>query len=162
MPFDNNFSIWQRCPFVSVHKIYSEICYDKWPNRPEFIIESLNKDFYCYVWLDEFYISNSEHFKKEHFIYDTLVFGYDKTKHTLNVAEYFKYGKYSYGEVDFEEFLSACVDNPSLTWLIKYESWGYVFDLNITIRLLKEFFNLENTSLRFGLEIPKKDCNMAW
>ena len=157
MPFDNNISIWLRCPFVSVHKIYSEICYDKWANRLEFIIECISKDFYCYLWLDEFYISNSEYFQREHFVHDILIYGYDLKKQTLNVAEYFKDGKYSYGEVSFNEFLMACVDNPSLTWLIKFESWGYVFDINITIRLLKEYLESENTSLRFGLEIPKKN-----
>ncbi len=157
MPFDNNISIWQRCPFVSVHKIYPEICYDKWTNRLEFVIESLSKDFYCYLWLDEYYLSSSEHFQKNHFIHDILIYGYDMAKQVLNVAEYFKGGKYSYGEVRFDEFLMACVDNPSLTWLIRFESWGYVFNIDITIRLLKEYLGSENTSLRFGLEIPKKD-----
>lgn len=57
-------------------------------NSKESFLYSIQKGFYIHIWLDNFWISNSEYYKNYHDIHPVLVYGYNIDTNTYKCARF--------------------------------------------------------------------------
>jgi hypothetical protein len=52
------------------------------------IISNINKNHYCTIYLDEFYLKHSRFYKSKHFTHQILIYGYDSKENKLKAIGY--------------------------------------------------------------------------
>lgn len=75
-------------------------------------IQTIEKNIYIHVFLDHYYISQSQRFKKKHFLHDcATIWGYEND--CFLVADNFYNGKFSIEKVPFKEVELAVINNEN-------------------------------------------------
>lgn len=81
----------------------------------DYIIDSIDRGFCLNVFaVDEYYLSNSNVYNKEHFIHETLIYGYDQEQKVINVVGYDQndtFSKFTYKMEEFVEAFNAAINN---------------------------------------------------
>lgn len=78
----HNFCEFTHVDSLEAKKIYGDICkYVEW---------QLMHNRYVTIWLDEYYISDRENFKRRHHIHQNLIFGYNSNSKTFKLLGYNK------------------------------------------------------------------------
>lgn len=72
-----------------------------------YVIEAIDSDSYISVCLDEFYLSAKAHYNKEHFVHESLVYGYDVDEGSFYAIGFNARGMMEKVTFDFEMFLKA-------------------------------------------------------
>lgn len=135
--FDNHHLLMDSCPWINHHVIPKFFIESKWDSISEFIIDSLDKGNYVYLYVDRFYLSASvPNFKKRSNLHEIFIYGYDiKTKEFL-VADNLEYGKYIRTVCTFEEIEQGyAAINSENFYFINSESH---FFLNVHLFSLKD------------------------
>lgn len=92
------------CKWIYSQKISREFIREKWNSIVAFIIDSINMNNYVHMMVNRYYIPAYWHYQKSSTMHDILVYGYDLEEESFYVADFFKYGKYSFERVSFQDF----------------------------------------------------------
>lgn len=76
-------------------------------NIINFIIDKINLDLYSVVFVDEYYISESQHYSKQHFVHEFLIYGYDDIKEQLMAVGFDKRRNFTKLLFSYSEFRKA-------------------------------------------------------
>lgn len=145
---------WRSCPWIYSQRIAKDMVEKKWASITEFIIDCIDSDFYVFLYLDQFYISEALPYQKQRYVHDTFIFGYDKQNRLFSVADFYKYSKYCYTNIPFSEIEEAYInldltdiaDNIQGIILIKPVRYdNYAFDVRVVAGLLKDYLLSQNT-----------------
>lgn len=156
------------CPNISNYRIPRDFIYNRFDSISDFIIFSLEHDYYVYLTLDEYYLPEANRYQTENFPHANLIYGYNTNKQTFNLAGFLKKGKYSSIEVSFSDFEnsyhSVPLDSYDSVMCFKAIDNHWSFDIDMLINLFEDFILSKNTSERcrevgylrnclFGLEV---------
>lgn len=172
--------LWETCPYISYQLVSKDFVSFKWESIIQFIIDSVDLGFYIRLMVDKFYISSYWISKKKHVPHDIFIFGYNTEDKTFNVADNFKYGKYSFEKVSYiniEKGYKGIQENRLLDFLNGIEmirpkedqgAYGfehkYKFDIDLVKNSIKDYLAAENNNSIKWHYIPSmqwkygKDC----
>lgn len=161
-PFFYRQSDFETCPCIDYQRIGRDIIEKKWSNFVEFLIDSIDMGYYISVNLDQFYIQNSLRYQKSHVPHPAFIYGYDCDQKTINIADFYKYGKFTHCKEGFLNIKEAFDNyNPIFyfherrflgaddVFLFKNrEEFDYQFDVKEIIIFLEDYLNSKNTCRR--------------
>jgi len=109
IPFSNptrhdiTLSAWAKCPFLEVWYVSHNYVRNKFKNILEYIMYAIGEGYYLYMdmYQDIFLTRMS---LKYHL---TFIYGFDRRRRIIYVADHYNHGKYALSEVTFDEFLKA-------------------------------------------------------
>lgn len=78
----------------------------------EFIIDSIDSNYYVEIIVDEYYIPNKSMYKVESFTHANLIYGYDKDSRIFHLIGFDKSFMFTKIEVAFEHILEGFVNSP--------------------------------------------------
>ncbi|MCM3132888.1 BtrH N-terminal domain-containing protein [Paenibacillus polysaccharolyticus] len=105
--FDHHHILFDNVPFINHHLIPRDILTKKWSSLTEFIKESLQSNYYVYLYVDRYFISVSKQYQQFTDWHEIFVYGYDEQKQTFQVADNLSNGKYIKTECPMEEIEKA-------------------------------------------------------
>lgn len=156
-------------PWLNVEKISKNIVLKGFSSVIDYLRECVDMNYYIYIYLDKFYISNRNEYQNYHFIHDHFIYGYDDTGfYSMGFDNKGLYGSNKIFFSDAEEaFIRAesKFDWQNFIFMLKHnENDDYQFDLQLVIELLEDYLLSRNTSYKarmyknptdaaFGLEV---------
>lgn len=133
------------CPYLEVIPLNRDF-YKEFINIDiiNLIVKCIRNNYYVIPIIDEYYISNSDSFKKNHQPHPILIYGYDYMNNLFSAGDFFKYGKYTFSKISFHELKEAYLKYDSDYWLkgikiIKKIDYKHTFRLNDFIDLLYRY-----------------------
>ncbi|MGM0125496.1 hypothetical protein IGI37_002895 [Enterococcus sp. AZ194] len=128
------------------------------------IVDTLTNDVYVYLFLDEFFIPNRFAYKKEQWVHDNLIIGFDTEKSAFYMLGYGISGLIEISEVSFEQFengfryLNEIHETLSDIFFMKPEMCTVDFDVRLFRTRLERYLNgsILNeglTDFSFGYEV---------
>ncbi|WP_440109532.1 hypothetical protein [Paenibacillus sp. QZ-Y1] len=159
--------LWKTCPFVQIQQISRKTIAKKYDNIIDFFRDSIREQSYVYVLVDKYYISKYQNsYKKNHYVHDIFLYGFDNDKEVFYAADNFAGGKYSYETIKFSESTDAYnhvgilnledwLEGIQLvTYREKNNFWGlthyYKFDIDKLIIELSDYLTSFKTVKRYG------------
>jgi len=122
-------------------------------NIIEFLKENIEKDIYVGIYLDQFYLSMTRRYKKEHKLHNSLIYGYDDHTETFNIFiqafDRFESFIVSYAEIveSFQECLDADYrPSPNIITLYTIRPTHRPYPFNL-IRFANELGNYISASV---------------
>ena len=77
------------------------------------ICDRLKKNYYCFIWVDEYYLNYATRYKKEHFCHPILIYGYDTEEQSFLYAA-FDIGKGGlYGKINVFDLAFSIVQGKN-------------------------------------------------
>lgn len=100
--FEDHLNILQDCPFIQSYILNFEGNDEKFIKT---IINAINNNYYCYLFLDWYYINDSYH--GDHFAHSAIVTGYNTLNKSFTIYDNFDNGKFIKKDVSFEDTAKA-------------------------------------------------------
>lgn len=145
-------------PWLNVHRLQRETFSMLDKEIVDFVVDSIDRGYYVYLNVDEYFIPDRGDYQKKHFSHDTLVYGYDLGLRTLKILGFNKVGAYESSEVSFNEFsqsyhyLDKIENNCNQIYLYQYNQAGkYDFNAKLVKETLEDYLYSRNTSERFSM-----------
>ncbi|MCM3135814.1 hypothetical protein M3629_23835 [Paenibacillus polysaccharolyticus] len=151
------YEFFLNCPLLNYQKINYTFMDNYKDGIKGFIIDSINKEQYIYLYIDEFYISHKKSYQTVNMPHEMLIIGYNigESKEFI-VSGYDKdmiYGEYTITFAEFDKAFNSLdrnLYNRSYVYLMSYdENESYEFDIKLVLQSLKELRYSVNTSLNF-------------
>ncbi|WP_027629583.1 hypothetical protein [Ruminiclostridium cellobioparum] len=143
--FDNHHMFLSNCPNIAYYILPQGIIINKWnKSLKELIIDSVNSDYYLFLYVDRYYISKSDYYLNYHFPHEIFIYGYDLEKDIVYIADNLQGGKFIKTECSFEE-----IENGY--WHVKGD---YTFLIDVRLLKLKDDIssNFDLEQVRLGLD----------
>jgi len=152
------------CPFVKDHLVPIDMILKKWKNYAEFIVDSINNNYYIFLMVDQYFIPEYNSYNKIHAPHELFIFGYDLEKKSFNIADFFKNNKYNYTQATFEQVTLGCESSVAdyqnkIGWLndgidgivlLKYADFvNYKFDIWHIINFINDYLLAEDNSSKY-------------
>ena len=149
------------CPLLDIQWFNQDII--QGGNIVQFVINSLQSEYYIQLFVDEFFLPERTNFARNHFIHDLLIFGYDQEETKFDIIGYNDQGVYAPGMVSFSDLENAFNSVRLLPayneikffrkfWLARRVSdYKCSFDLTSVVEQLEDFFHGRDTSCRFRM-----------
>ena len=122
----------------------------------DFVEYQINNEYALEPCLDRYYFPFSTYYNKEHFIHSTFVYGYDNTKKTVFVADFWESGKYEHKEITYDE-MNSSMDNNYIINLFKLQNATYTFNPILMQTFLEDYLKSTDSFKRF--EFSNKEYN---
>lgn len=125
----------------------------------DFLTTIIDTDFYCYLYLDEYYLPNSYVYEKFHFSHVEFIYGYDLDEKIFFMSGYDKsghYNKYTYKFDDVKKAYLLCkrdyYHDKNTIYMFKYNEQGspYHFDRNAVYMQAMEYLEARDSSVRYN------------
>jgi hypothetical protein len=165
-----DFKFWTEdkfCPFIKDESIPKTIVNQKYESIIDFVIESLNKEYYLFFNTNMYYIPEFWDGEPQHRNHEMFVFGYNKEKKLVYIANFFK-REYKFIQTSFTN-LQQAYDNFHLVpidfyyldiiWLKKFQNVDYQLDIDLIRNVIKDFLASTDTTI-FSSWFDKKDDKM--
>ncbi|PEA82339.1 hypothetical protein [Bacillus pseudomycoides] len=156
VPFAPYIFDYAQNPWLITHKLDRSIYSIFNKDIIDFVRESIDRDYYVYLNVDEFFIPNRNAFQNYNYSHDILIFGYDEVKGVFNVLGYDHNYEFKKSEVSYQNFKAAFNNIDSITnycnqiYLYKYNPDGkYTFNFDLVIDLIEDYLYSHNTSSKF-------------
>ena len=104
-----------KCPLFHSMLLTKELIKKHWRNLTDFIEEQVDDGFYCIQPLNTKHIKCSGNYGGFDFHHPMLIFGYDRDKKTIDIADYFNDKSFSHYKVGYDEVNAAYND-----WLMPF------------------------------------------
>ncbi|MEK4362123.1 hypothetical protein MKX68_06350 [Paenibacillus sp. FSL M8-0212] len=105
--FDKHHQLLDNCPWLAKYRIPINLVNEKWDEKKDFFIQTIEEEYYIYCYVDRFYLPSSTSFHKEHNYHEVLVFGFDLEKNVFYLADNLANGKYITLEINVTDFVAA-------------------------------------------------------
>lgn len=164
---------WRGCPWLHSQKIDRSLLEKGWNSTSQFMIDSIDLGNYIYLYLDQFYIPDSWAFQTQHFPHDSFIYGYDYSNKLFNIADFYKFSKYSFSTASFSQIDEAAKDKKLLEdsdqlhgiILVKPIEYGkFYFDVKALRGLLEDYLQskLSSKSYTDNYRIEVGDNEKWW
>ncbi|MRN57051.1 hypothetical protein [Paenibacillus monticola] len=112
--FFENHNVLDACIWLKNCKLTRETIQRRYNNVTEFVIESIDSDYYAYFLVNPYYISafNTD----QQGLHEILIFGYDVENEWVYIANNFENGKYIKSKCTFQE-LEASFQHVTFDWV---------------------------------------------
>ena len=100
--FEDHINLLQDCPFIQSYILNFK---GDTEDFIETIINAINNNYYCYLFLDWYYINDT--YYGDHFAHSAIVTGYDTANKTFTVYDNFNNGKFVKKKISFENTAKA-------------------------------------------------------
>jgi hypothetical protein len=153
---------YTKLDFVEHRAPYKEVMYEvylgyrlleKEPKIVDFVIDKINKGYYVVIYVDEYYLPVKSVYQKEHYVHNSIIYGYDNTTETFlgigfNAELLFTYLTFKYNdlEIAFEKgksyyHISApwCENNAIELLKLKDYPVEYPFDMQRFLTQLGDY-----------------------
>lgn len=151
---DSYFSIMYGMPGLGWMRNNCEtmLC-EKFSDYAEF---SINNGYGLQACLDRYYISFAREYKKKHNIHATFIYGYDRDKQEMYIADFWNGGGYEHITISYDE-LNAAMNNDGIVNMFKSYDAEYEIDLKLMKRYFEDYYYGRDS---FGLyAASNKDYN---
>lgn len=145
--FDSHRMLICNCPAIDFYDVPKEILFSN-RNFKDIIIEAIDRGDYLFFYVDWYYLSLTEMYKKGHLAHEIFVYGYDTEENLFYVADNFINGKFSFEKCDFNELAQSYLYNnsdysfvKSIRFLRVHENEGCNLNINQIIFGLKSYLN---------------------
>ncbi|WP_139209369.1 hypothetical protein [Paenibacillus sp. OK003] len=112
--FTDHFSFFEygrgytSCPWLEVEKPAHKLIYSFYKsNIKDALLSYLNQDKYVWLYLDQYYIPQSENHLKKHRDHSVLVYGYDDEQKLFHLADNLDGGKFAKVTITYEQLVNA-------------------------------------------------------
>ncbi len=151
------------CPFLN-HIWFSKRMIVEYGRLDKFLIDSIDRGFHVYAFIDEYYIPNRySHVHGTHLAHDTLISGYDAKTREYALQGYDENGTYRLSKATFEQMEMAFHPSEHMSksyhdnvQLFAANDPDWHFHLEPVIELLKDYVLSRDTSLRYGLRRDRR------
>lgn len=162
---DYNFYEFQRLnaksPFLGDMYIHKSML-SRYADLLQFTMDALDDGQYIITFVNEFYVPNRRFYKKNDFIHDILIYGYDSERQVLHTAGFNENFSYGRSEIGFKDFLPAFTRfADSKDRMIKWADGMHLYQLKpdnrfsfdpaLVAELLEDYLDSRNTSNRFRM-----------
>ncbi len=127
------------------------------------VIEMIDKGFYLYGSIDDYYVPYRWSYKREHYLHDYLLCGYDLDKCTYYCLGYNIKSIFEINEINFNDFYDAVrnADNVFMNFEKISSSFNFTFDKDKFLFFLKDYINGTNSlntfkGAIFGIDVMLK------
>ncbi|MEK4007728.1 hypothetical protein [Paenibacillus sp. FSL H3-0333] len=124
----------------------------------DFVKAALDKEYYVYLNLDEYFVPERFTYGKEHFSHDSLVYGYDSSTRSFHILGFNGKGMYVSSQITFQAFeasfryLDQMGNECNQIVLYQYKEDGkYDFNQKLVCESLEDYLYSRNTSERFSM-----------
>ena len=100
---DAALSAWMKCPFLEFHFVSHNFVRNKYENILEYIMYAIEQGYYILFNV----LQKNLSVRVGNRLHKTFVYGFDKNKKILYVADHYNHGKYALAELGFDEYLEA-------------------------------------------------------
>jgi hypothetical protein len=122
--FDNHHLLCSNCPSLAYYVLPQDLIISKWnKSLKDLIIESVNSDYYVFLYADRYFLSISNRFMQVHFPHEIFIFGYNLEKDLVYVADNLQHGKFIRNECTFSELEAAY-------WAVK-QQYSFLTDVRL-------------------------------
>jgi len=145
--FKDIWTLQKTCPFLHYYSYPYEMTTGKcYKSLRKLIVDSVNKGFYIFVYLNRSYITNKE--ATASIDHQTLIYGYDLRKKVVLVSDNLNNGKYKRTEYKIEDVEKAYanLEENRLSEILlfkKSDSCAYKFDVEFLKRELELYLKPE-------------------
>lgn len=98
--------LFEKIPFIESSRLNKSIVNIMCNNIKEFIIKCIDNEYYVYLALNNFYIPHSHAYQKQNFRHSTFIYGYNTDTDIVYIADFYKYRKYDFYTITFEQLNS--------------------------------------------------------
>lgn len=141
---------------VDTQKIRKDVIEKNGIDVVTFLKNAIEENYYIYMCVDTFYISEYPLCNRSHFTHDMFVFGYDDSQSCFHIADFLHEGRYYDTQIPYEQLKVAFHSEYDFTndfngiQLLKVkEEEDYPFDIDWIIRMLEDYASGFDTSRRF-------------
>lgn len=75
----------------------------------KYLTESIENDFYSYIWVDKYYVPNNESYMNWHYVHAVMVYGYDDVNETISVINFSFEKGVVLQEISYDDFVQAFI-----------------------------------------------------
>lgn len=172
--FDHFITPLYLCPFLGWLKLNRETmgC----SNFTNYVEKQITNGYYIEACLDNYYLSCSNNYLKNHFIHSTFIYGFDHDNQQIFISDFYDNGAYSRKIVSYDEVNQGINTNNYFIILFKYEDFDYNFNIDLLSLFLNDYVEAKdslrrfcfssaqrNQGIKFGIEIYdyiKNDLSM--
>ncbi|MBN2531402.1 MAG: hypothetical protein JXB88_00850 [Spirochaetales bacterium] len=156
--------------FLQVHKINRDVVLANNINIVEFVKNYIERGWYTYIGIDDFYIPFRSSYQKNRQPHDIFLYGYDTEKKSFNTAGFNEEEVFSFNQLSFDDFEKAyyydisnvdkdlfeCFDFVTLLKPIKDAKFD--FDVTLTKELLNDYIHSIDTTEKLRIvRTPKQN-----
>lgn len=154
--------LFLSCPFIKYQKIDNDFMENYTGGIISFIRDSINKNGYVILYIDEFYISQSSNYKYMNLPHEMFIYGF--SENDFFVLGYDNQGRFGELIIDINEFKMAYTmcerkdDFRKYIYILKYnEYYEYNFDNKLVLQWLIEYRYSLNSSIHYrSIEPPNE------
>ncbi|UJF31850.1 hypothetical protein [Paenibacillus hexagrammi] len=135
-------------------------------NYSDFIVESISKEKYIYLFIDKYYIPNTPFHKTQNRTMDLLIYGYDHPNRMFKVMSYNEKNAYDSIDVPYEAIEEGLKQTPHDGWcdnfyLLKYKNDENQLMPNYIREMIIDYIHSNNTSERLGIHGKDEDIRLS-
>ncbi|CAM4432458.1 hypothetical protein [Paenibacillus tarimensis] len=102
--FDCHHLLLKNCPGIAFYDMPQGLAAGRQGRSMQRIItEAIDAGYYLYIYVDRYYISLSDSYKKQSFVHELFIYGYDLVKGTALAADNLLDGQFIFAEIPLEE-----------------------------------------------------------
>jgi len=161
----NFIPIANSCPFIDVQRFNRRTIGLSSTVLTEFVEHQINLGYYVQFFLDQYFLSCSEYYQKEHLFHQTLVYGFDKEEKKIFITDFSYNNKFvmtsiSYDELNESGRIPAIQDEKveyGFSLLFKYCDNNYKFNTDLLLNNLKGYLDAVDSS--YGFKFSYSHCD---
>ena len=96
-------SFGQNCNLLSYKNENRHYAMREYEKLTDYIEEMIINDYYLSLLVNSFFLPCSPRYRKEHFMHNTFIYGFDRDLQQIMVADFYYHGKYTRETVSYEE-----------------------------------------------------------
>ena len=150
------------CPFIEWRRIDRERNYPPIESFVDYVRYQIDQDVYVDTPLDLYYLSCSRSYAKLHFIHETFIYGYNDKLKTVNVADFYDKGKFSFKSVSYDELENSGGNLTNFINLYSFRNFNYKFDLGIAKTFIEDFLHSRDSFAKYNISYEKRNKNVVF
>ena len=151
---DNHFSIIYGMPGLGWMRVTRDLAnFSKFTDYVEYLID---KECCIEACLDRFYFSFSQDYQVRHFRHSTLIYGYDKEKRIIYLADFFDNCRFVAKEASYDE-VNLSMNNDWIINLYYHGKPEYKFNKELMRRYFDDYLNSRDSFCKY--EFSNREYN---
>lgn len=140
------------CHFLDTEYIDFQKCQKSFDyNFHNFVVASVEQDYYLNVCLNEFYIPDRKAYGKYDYEHYNLLYGFDDEKSLYYILGYNARGKIVTTSLTYEDMEKCLCRGPQIVrYVYRVNKYEYQFQASVFIQTIEEFLNGADSSKKFG------------
>ena len=143
---DNYFRIIYGIPGLGWMRANSECA--RFDVFTDYIEHEIDNGYCLEACLDRYYLSFTKNYEKEHFIHSTFIYGYDKGRKEVYIADFWSMGKYEKKVVRYDE-INLSMNNDYLINLFKRHESKYELNKELMKKSFMDYYCSQDSFCKY-------------